>query len=280
MRRSGYSELDAVLSGVGYSNGEPPQITLSLFSALAFTIEHVTSLRILCVMALHRLLSVRWLFLSLPAVALLAALTGGLPYSLFSSKTVQALPNPTAILPPPSGSQTIVLAGGCFWGMEGVFERIKGVSNVVSGYAGGSAKDATYERIGTGQTGHAEAVQVTYDPSKISYEQLLKVYFAVAHDPTQLNRQGPDSGSQYRSAIFFNDVSQKQVAQAYISQLNKARVFKTAIATQVSPLTQFYAAEEDHQNFIARNPNYPYVVIHDLPKIKALQTQFPELYKL
>jgi peptide-methionine (S)-S-oxide reductase len=230
-------------------------------------------------MTLQRLFSVQWLLLGLPAVALLAVLTGGVPYSLSSSKTVQALPNPTAMLPTPVGSQTIVLAGGCFWGMEAVFEHIKGVSNVVSGYAGGSDKDAVYERVGTGQTGHAEAVQVTYNPSQISYGQLLKVYFAVAHDPTQLNRQGPDSGSQYRSAIFFGDASQKKVAQAYINQLNTAGVFKTAIATQLSPLTQFYAAEEYHQNFIARNPNYPYVVVHDLPKIKALQTQFPELYK-
>lgn len=230
-------------------------------------------------MALRRLLSTRWLLLGLPAVALLAVLMGGIPYGLSSSKTVQALPNPIAALPSLSGSQTIVLAGGCFWGMEGVFEHLKGVSNVVSGYAGGSDKDAVYERVGTGQTGHAEAVQVTYDPSQISYAQLLKVYFAVAHDPTQLNRQGPDSGTQYRSAIFFRDAPQKQVAQAYINQLKTAGVFKTAIATQLSPLTQFYAAEDYHQNFIARNPNYPYVVVHDLPKIKALQTQFPELYK-
>jgi peptide-methionine (S)-S-oxide reductase len=228
-------------------------------------------------MALRRLLSARWLVLGLPAVALLAVLTG-VPYSLSSSKTVQ-IPEPTATLATPSGSQTIVLAGGCFWGMEGIFEHLKGVSKVVSGYAGGSAKDATYERIGTGQTGHAEAIQVTYEPSKISYGQLLKVYFAVAHDPTQLNQQGPDSGTQYRSAIFFRNASQKQVAQAYIDQLNTARVFKAAIATQLSPLTQFYEAEEYHQNFIARNPNYPYVVVHDLPKIKALQIQFPELYK-
>jgi peptide-methionine (S)-S-oxide reductase len=230
-------------------------------------------------MALRRFLSVRWLLLGLPAMALLAVLMGGVPYSLSSSKTVQTLPNPTATLPTPVGSQTIVLAGGCFWGMEGVFEHLKGVSNVVSGYAGGSAKDAVYERVGTGQTGHAEAVQVTYDPSQISYGQLLKVYFAVAHDPTQLNRQGPDSGTQYRSAIFLSNALQKQVAQAYIDQLNRAGVFKKAIATQLSPLTQFHAAEEYHQNFIARNPNYPYVVVHDLPKIKALQTQFSELYK-
>ncbi len=230
-------------------------------------------------MALRRLLSVRWLLLGLPAVALLAVLTGGVPYSLSSSKTAQVLPNSIAVLTPPRGSQTIVLAGGCFWGMEGVFEHLKGVSNVVSGYAGGSAKEATYERVGTGQTGHAEAVQVTYDPSQISYEQLLKVYFAVAHDPTQLNRQGPDSGTQYRSAIFLRDDSQKQVAQAYIKQINKTGAFKRAIATQISPLTQFYEAEEYHQNFIARNPNYPYVVVHDLPKIRQLQSQFPALYR-
>jgi peptide-methionine (S)-S-oxide reductase len=230
-------------------------------------------------MALSRLLSNRFLLLGLPSLALLAVLTGGAPFSRSSSKTVQALPNPTAVLPAPPGSQTIVLAGGCFWGMEGVFEHLKGVSNVVSGYAGGSANEAVYERVGTGQTGHAEAVQVTYDPSQISYGQLLKVYFGVAHDPTQLNRQGPDSGPQYRSAIFFKNDSQKKMAQAYINQLNKAKVFKAAIATQLSPLTQFYAAEEYHQNFIARNPNYPYVVIHDLPKIRALQTQFSALYK-
>jgi peptide-methionine (S)-S-oxide reductase len=221
----------------------------------------------------------RPLFLGLSAVALLSALTGGIPHSLSSSKAVQTFPDPIASLPESSGQSTAVFAGGCFWGMEGVFEHLKGVSNVVSGYAGGNAKDAIYERVGSGQTGHAEAVQITYDPSQISYGQLLKVYFSVAHDPTQVNAQGPDSGTQYRSAIFFSSALQKQVAQAYIDRLNAARVFKTAIATQLSPLNQFYAAEEHHQNFIARNPNYPYVAIHDLPKIKQLREQFPALYK-
>ncbi len=230
-------------------------------------------------MTLRRFTSPRLLLFGLIAVAFLAVMTGGLPYSLSSSKAAQALPDPIASLPSSAGQSTVVLAGGCFWGMEGVFEHLKGVSNVVSGYAGGNARDAIYERVGSGQTGHAEAVQITYDPSQISYGQLLKIYFAVAHDPTQINRQGPDSGTQYRSAIFFRDAPQKQVAQAYIDQLNAAHVFQKPIATQLSPLSQFYAAEEYHQNFIVRNPNYPYVVIHDLPKIKQLREQFPDLYK-
>jgi peptide-methionine (S)-S-oxide reductase len=227
-------------------------------------------------MLLRRLISPRLVFFGLSAFALLAILTSGAPRN---AKATQTLPDPIASLPTPSGQQTAVLAGGCFWGMEGVFEHLKGVSNVLSGYAGGSARDALYERVGTGQTGHAESVQITYDPSQISYGQLLKVYFAVAHDPTQLNEQEPDSGTQYRSAIFFSNASQKQVAQAYIKQLNGAHVFKKAIATQLSPLSKFYAAEDYHQNFLARNPNYPYIVMFDMPKIKALQKQFPELYK-
>jgi peptide-methionine (S)-S-oxide reductase len=176
-------------------------------------------------------------------------------------------------------TQTAVLAGGCFWGVEAVFEHLKGVSEVVSGYAGGSAKTAQYERVGTGQTGHAEAVKVTYDPNQISYGQLLKIYFAVAHDPTQVNRQGPDTGTQYRSAIFFTSPDQQSVANAYIAQLNQAKVFPAPIATELVPLTAFYAAEESHQNFIARNPNYPYVVVHDLPKLAQLQKQFSDWYK-
>jgi peptide-methionine (S)-S-oxide reductase len=231
----------------------------------------------------RRFSSPRPFFLGLAAVSLLAVVTGGVPHSLSSPRSVQVLPDPVASLPSSAEKSveksTVVFAGGCFWGMEGVFEHLKGVSKVVSGYAGGNAKDAVYERVGSGQTGHAEAVQITYDPSQISYGQLLKIYFAVAHDPTQLNRQGPDSGPQYRSAIFFSNASQKRVAQVYIDQLNAARVFKTAIATQISPLKQFYAAEEHHQNFIARNPAYPYVVAHDLPKIKQLREQFPALYK-
>ncbi|WP_404790009.1 peptide-methionine (S)-S-oxide reductase MsrA [Altericista sp. CCNU0014] len=226
-----------------------------------------------------RIPSPRLLFFSLSALALLAALAGGAPHDLSHSKAAQPFPEPIASLPAASGKSTVVLAGGCFWGMEGVFESLKGVSDVVSGYAGGSARDAIYEKVGAGQTEHAEAVRITYDPSQITYGQLLQIYFAVAHDPTQIDRQGPDYGTQYRSAIFFKDTTQKQVARAYIDRLNAARVFKNPIATQLSPLSQFYAAEEYHQNFIARNPTHPYVTAHDLPKIEQLRKQFPALYK-
>lgn len=188
-------------------------------------------------------------------------------------------PDPAAVLSNPKGEQTAVFAGGCFWGVEAVFEHLKGVSNVVSGFSGGDAATAHYDEVSSGSTGHAEAVKVTYDPAQISYGQLLKVYFAVAHDPTQLNRQGPDSGTQYRSAIFFANTEQQQMAKAYIDQLNQADIFKGAIATQVTPLTGFYEAEEYHQDFIDRNPNYPYVVMNDLPKLKHLQAQFPTLYQ-
>ena len=190
-------------------------------------------------------------------------------------------PNPATDVPigQAKGMQTAVFAGGCFWGMEAVFEHLKGVSDVVSGFSGGNAETAHYALVSFGQTGHAEAVKVTYDPTQISYGQLLKVYFAVAHDPTQLNRQGPDSGTQYRSAIFFANNEQKQVAQAYIDQLKVARVFDQPIVTQLAPLKGFYEAEAEHQNFIDNNPNYPYVVINDLPKLKQLQAQFTDLYK-
>ncbi|PZV13505.1 MAG: peptide-methionine (S)-S-oxide reductase [Leptolyngbya sp.] len=177
------------------------------------------------------------------------------------------------------GDQTAVFAGGCFWGMEAVFEHLKGVSDVVSGFSGGDAATANYETVSSGQTGHAEAVKITYDPAQISYGQLLKVYFLVAHDPTQLNRQYPDSGTQYRSAIFATTPEQKRVAQAYIAQLDKNKVFQTPIVTQLIPAASFYPAEEYHQNFIDRNPTYPYVVVHDLPKLNHLKQQFPDLYK-
>ena len=175
--------------------------------------------------------------------------------------------------------QTAVLAGGCFWGVEAVFERLKGVSDVTSGFAGGSKDAAHYETVSTGTTGHAESVKITYDPAVISYGQLLKIFFAVAHDPTQLNRQGPDEGTQYRSAIFYGSPDEKAVAEAYIRQLNEAKIFKRAIVTQVVPLTGFYAAEAYHQNFIQKNPNYPYVVYNDLPKLDHLKREFPELLK-
>jgi len=177
------------------------------------------------------------------------------------------------------GEQTAVLAGGCFWGVDAVFKHVRGVSNVVSGYAGGSATTAQYEVVSTGTTGHAEAVRITYNPAQISYSQLLRVFFSVAHDPTELNRQGPDTGSQYRSAIFYANSEQKQTALAYIEQLNTAKVFPAPIATQVVPLQGFYPAEEYHQNFLARHPNYPYIVFNDLPKLRELQKQFPAVYK-
>jgi len=179
----------------------------------------------------------------------------------------------------PKGKEIAVLAGGCFWGVDAVFKNVKGVTDVVSGYAGGEKSTAEYETVSTGRTGHAESVQITYDPAQITFGQLLKVYFAVAHDPTELNRQGPDSGTQYRSAIFYTNDEQKRIAQAYIDQLDKARAFPKKIVTQVAPLKAFYAAEEYHQNFLERNPNYPYIVFNDLPKLKALKQQFPQMCK-
>ena len=179
----------------------------------------------------------------------------------------------------PKGQETAVLAGGCFWGMEAVFEHLKGVTAVVSGFSGGSATTANYETVSTGLTDHAESVKITYDPKQISYEQLLKVYFLVAHDPTQLNSQGPDTGKQYRSAIFFANDQQKRIAESYVNQLNQKHVFQQPIVTQLVPLKSFYPAEAYHQHFIDRNPNYPYVVINDLPKLTELQAQFPEMYK-
>lgn len=198
-----------------------------------------------------------------------------------STLTATTFPDPKTDLPPSpvQGEQTLVLAGGCFWGMEAVFEHLQGVTDVVSGFSGGQAETAHYEIVSQGRSGHAEAVAITYDPAQISYGQLLKVFFAVAHDPTQLNRQGPDTGTQYRSAIFVTSQAQQQVAQAYIEQLNQAHIFQAPIVTQVVPLTGFYAAEAYHQDFIARQPYYPYVVVNDLPKLDRLQHQFGDLYR-
>ena len=188
-------------------------------------------------------------------------------------------PKPLKDAAPSVATQTAVLAGGCFWGVEAVFERLKGVTDVVSGFAGGSKATAHYEVVSRGMTGHAEAVRVTFDPAQITYGQLLRMFFAVAHDPTQLNRQGPDEGTQYRSSIFYADEEQRQVALAYIQQLDAAKVFKRAIVTTVVPLQGFYAAEAYHQDFVAHNPTYPYVVFNDLPKVEHLEKAFPELLK-
>ena len=192
-----------------------------------------------------------------------------------------AIPDPSLDEPLRSTTQkqTIVLAGGCFWGVEAVFEHVKGVTDVRSGYAGGKGSTASYEEVSTGTTGHAESVQITYDLSKITYGKLLKVFFAVAHDPTEVNRQGPDSGTQYRSAIFYSTDEQKRIAQAYIDQLNKAKVFRRPLATQLSALESFHEAESYHQNYLANHPNEPYIVYNDLPKLENLRKEFPELYK-
>jgi peptide-methionine (S)-S-oxide reductase len=190
------------------------------------------------------------------------------------------LPDPVVDLPKAAtkGQATAVVAGGCFWGVDAVFKHVKGVTRVTSGYSGGSSKTAHYELVGTGATGHAESVQVVYDPSQITYGQLLKVFFSVAHDPTELNRQGPDVGTQYRSAIFYADPDQLRVAKAYVAQLDAAKAFVQPIVTQVAPLNEFYAAEDYHQDYLAHHPENMYIVVNDLPKLAALKKQFPDLY--
>jgi peptide-methionine (S)-S-oxide reductase len=193
---------------------------------------------------------------------------------------------PATVIPAPlvdassgDGLQTVVLAGGCFWGVQGVFQHAKGVVQAVSGYSGGSKDTAAYETVSGGQTGHAESVEVKFDPSQISYGKLLQIYFSVAHDPTQLNRQGPDTGTQYRSAIFFTNAEQQRVAQAYVEQLNKAGVFKRPIVTQIAPLTGFYPAEAYHQDYATLHPSQPYIAYNDLPKIENLKRLFADTYR-
>lgn len=184
---------------------------------------------------------------------------------------------------PPSGAakptDSVVLAGGCFWGMQAVFEELKGVTQVVAGYSGGSASSAHYDIVSTGLTGHAESVQITYDPSQISFSQILTVYFLVAHDPTQVNRQGPDEGRQYRSEIFYTTSDQQRTAATMIASLNQRHVFSAPIATTLAPFRAFYPAEAYHQDFVAHNPENPYVVINDLPKLRALRARFPDLVR-
>ncbi len=192
-----------------------------------------------------------------------------------------SIPDPTvdAPLATVASEQKVVLAGGCFWGVEAVFEHVKGVSGAKSGYAGGSPNTANYDKVSMGTTGHAESVEVTYDPSQVTYGQLLKVFFSVAHDPTEFNRQGPDSGTQYRSAIFYQSEDQKRIASAYIAQLDQAKVFGKKIVTQVAPLNAFHEAEAYHQDYLSRHPDQPYIVINDLPKVENLRKQLPGLYK-
>jgi len=191
------------------------------------------------------------------------------------------LPNPVvdAPLANASGQQTAVLAGGCFWGIQLVYQHVKGVTAVTSGYSGGTAKNPDYELVSTGTTGHAESVKINYDPSQITYGELLKIYFSVAHDPTQLDRQGPDVGTQYRSAIFYTDSDQQRIALAYIDQLQKAKIYSQPIVTKVDPFTAFYPAEDYHQNYATLHPHSPYIMINDLPKLSNLKTTFPALYR-
>ena len=191
------------------------------------------------------------------------------------SENAKSAPTPAKSV---KGVQTAVFAGGCFWGLEAVFEHVKGVSEVTSGYSGGAAKTADYETVSDGETGHAESVKITFDPSQVSYEDLLKVFFAVAHDPTELNRQGPDTGTQYRSAIFYANDGQKKTAESYIAELTKTKTFSAPIVTQINALEAFYPAEVYHQNYLANHPNQPYIVVNDQPKVENLQKQFPALY--
>lgn len=190
------------------------------------------------------------------------------------------LPNPAndAPLAAAHASEKAVLAGGCFWGVQAVFQHVKGVSHVTSGYSGGSADTASYETVSTGATGHAESVEITYDPAQVTYGQLLKVYFQVAHDPTELNRQGPDEGTQYRSSIFYANDLQQKIAKDYIAQLNAAKAFPQPIVTQVVPEKAFYPAEAYHQDYATRHPNHPYIAYWDLPKVANLQKELPDLY--
>src|SRR5271165_1943682 len=219
-----------------------------------------------------------------PGLALLATLivAGCLMLSnVAASEKAMALPKPTVDAPLASspGQQTAVIAGGCFWGIQAVFQHVKGVISATSGYSGGSSSTAEYEIVSTGSTGHAESEKIVFDPSKITYGQLLQVFFSVAHDPTQLNRQDPDEGTQYRSVIFYANDQQKKIAEAYIAQLNDAKVFKHKIVTQVVPLKAFYPAEGYHQDYAAKHPDNPYIAHYDLPKVAALQQMFPQLYK-
>ena len=188
-------------------------------------------------------------------------------------------PDPAVDMPAATGEQVAVFAGGCFWGIEGVYEHVKGVKQAVSGYSGGEKSTAHYEMVSEGNTGHAESVYVVFDPAQVTYGQLLKIFFSVAHDPTTKDRQGPDSGSQYRSVIFYANEDQKRVAEGYIKQLEDAKVFSHRIVTQVVPLKAFYAAEAHHQHFMENNPTYPYIVYNDLPKVNALKKHYPELCK-
>ncbi|HEU4484488.1 MAG TPA: peptide-methionine (S)-S-oxide reductase MsrA [Povalibacter sp.] len=212
-------------------------------------------------------------------LAALAAMLSMASVGCANGESAVQIPAPQSQAAAPEGLETAVLAGGCFWGVEGVYEHVRGVRNVVSGYAGGDKDTAHYEAVSSGRTGHAEAVQITFDPREISYGEILRIFFSVVHDPTQLNRQGPDTGTQYRSNIFYTDATQQRIATDYITQLNATKLFPRPIVTRVDPLKGFYAAEAYHQDFIAHNPSYPYVVFNDLPKIRNLKQLFPDQFR-
>jgi peptide-methionine (S)-S-oxide reductase len=215
-------------------------------------------------------------------VMIAAALSLGIgaPPAALAAEAPVVLPAPALDNPKAPGPvQTAVLAGGCFWGVHGVYQHVRGVQRVLSGYSGGTKATAEYEAVSRGATGHAESVEIRFDPKVLSYGEILQIYFSVVHDPTQLNRQGPDMGPQYRTNIFYADESQKRIAQAYIAQLDKAKAFARAIVTRVDPLSAFYPAEAYHQDFLVKNPTYPYIVVHDLPKIGNLKKVFPGHYR-
>jgi peptide-methionine (S)-S-oxide reductase len=218
-----------------------------------------------------------------PPALLAAVLTlAGLAFGVAPSQAEDArmIPPPAVDEPAASAnSETAIFAGGCFWGVQGVFQHVQGVTKAVSGYTGGEASTAQYEVVSTGETGHAESVEVTFDPHKVTYGQLLQIYFSVAHDPTELNYQGPDHGTQYRSALFPMSDEQAKVAKAYIDQLNQSKVFDAAIVTKIEPGKAFYPAEAYHQDFLTRNPDYPYIVFNDLPKIENLRKMYPDRYR-
>src|SRR5258708_6351628 len=211
--------------------------------------------------------------------ALLFAVGVAVSASRSSAETARMVPPPTVDEPAGVNLEIAVIAGGCFWGVQVVFQHVDGVTSAVSGYSGGAADTAHYQMVGTNSTGHAEAVQVTFDPKKISYGRLLQIYFSVAHDPTELNRQGPDVGSQYRSTIFPANAEQARVAQAYIAQLNRDHAFSAPIVTTIEPGKQFYPAESYHQDYLTLHPNQPYIAINDLPKISELKRLFPNVYR-
>src|ERR1700678_3103496 len=218
-------------------------------------------------------------FSRMSAVVLMLTVAGAIACNA-GDKPIVAVPNPAVdmAISTPKGEQTAVIAGGCFWGIQAVFQHVKGVINATSGYSGGAANTAEYELVGSGDTGHAESVKIVYDPSQITYGKLLRVFFSVAHDPTELNRQGPDTGSQYRSSIFYGNDEQKRIAEAYIAQLESAKIFSRPIVTAVVPLQGFYPAEAYHQDYAAHHPNDPYIAYNDAPKVRNLRQQFPDLY--